>query len=70
MKISEYIAKLESIKAEHGDLEVETNMGMSRWPVWVPVVAHKLILGKRERTPRFWMEWDGEERKGEKVVRV
>lgn len=64
MKVSEYIAALEALKAEHGDLEVTTYMG-GVYPAGIPVTAYRLL-----RTEKYWHELHNESRKGEKVIRV
>lgn len=71
MKISEYIASLETIKAEHGDLEIDCyNPYRGRMEARDPVIQYRRILKPRERRDEFWNTWDGGDRKGDKVVRV
>jgi hypothetical protein len=70
MKISEYVAELEKIREEHGDLEVEKTapgVAMGRVAAEGPCVRHRLILPRGERKPRFWF-YQEDDRKGEKVV--
>lgn len=72
MTISDYIAELEKIREEHGDLDVEkTAVGtaMERVEATGPCVRHRLILRRGERKPRFWF-YQEEDRKGEKVVEL
>jgi hypothetical protein len=71
MKISEYIAALETIKAEHGDLEVQTHSGYGRSEARDPKLAYEMVLKGRESSPRFCGEYERDEsRRGEKVCRV
>ena len=71
MRISEFIERLEAIREEHGDLEVEKYNGQGyRCPARVPETAYRRILKGRERAPVFAMDFDGPERRGEKVCRV
>lgn len=71
MRISEYIAALEAIKAEHGDLEVETTgFDLQRIAARKPEIEFRKILSGRNRSPRFWNTWNGDAAKGEMVVRV
>ena len=67
MKISDMIAALEEIREEHGDLEVDTYGRYGRLPVMAPMIKYRLILKNRRTRPEFWCEWNGEDRKGEKV---
>ena len=69
MTISEYIRELEAIRAEHGELEIETyGLSCGRCPASTPTIAYKKILAGRQRRPAFW-SYDLKT-KGEKVVRV
>ncbi len=69
MKISEYIKKLEGHLAVHGDLEVEAyNFAGDRVEALPPTTKHRLILTGRATKPRFWHQWEGEEKKGAKVL--
>lgn len=69
MKISEYIAKLEAIKAEHGDLPVDTLGGDGRHEItYGPAVGFRKILKGRESRPGFWSDYMPIDQKGEKVV--
>jgi hypothetical protein len=71
MKISEYIKSLEEQLAFHGDLEVETYAAAGhRVEAPPPTIGYRLILTNREWKARFWEQWEGEERKGEKVLRI
>lgn len=74
MTITEYIKHLEDIRAEHGELEVDTEGFSGRRSAREPVVTYRKILGKRESRQEFWMDysWDPTMRcaKGQKVVRV
>ena len=71
MKISDYIAELQTIMAEHGDLEVETlNYSGYRVSASEPDIAFRKILVGRQSKPDFWWRGEGEDRKGEKVCRV
>lgn len=71
MKISEYIVALEAIKAEHGDLEVETTgFDLRRIAARKPEIEFRKILSGRNRSPRFWNTWDGDAAKGEKVASI
>jgi hypothetical protein len=71
MLASEYIAILQALVAEHGDLEVNTlrhNGERTKPPK--PALAYCGILRGRERNARFWQTWDDEELRGEKVIRL
>ena len=70
MKISEYIAALESLKLEHGDLKVETQGYNSRAEAPLPKLAYCKLLNKRQRNECFWYDFEDEKYRGEKVVRV
>ena len=71
MTISEYVRHLERIKREHGDLPVEDYDSYSgRGAAIKPEVAYRKVLRKRERKPRFWLDYEAQELKGEKVVRI
>ena len=75
MNISEFVAELEAIKAEHGDLDVETYDAIGyRKEAWKPEIAYRLILKGREHSPRFWNAYlpaeERESRKGTKVCKV
>ena len=71
MTISEYIAHLEGMKAQHGDLEVETvGLHFERETASKPVVAYRKILGKRERSSKFYSSYDPLDQRGEKVCRI
>lgn len=70
MKISEYIKALETIRAEHGDLELDTmSVDGCRRPACSPKVGFRKILKGRESKPAFWYEWasDCVGRQGDKV---
>lgn len=68
MKISEFIQKLEALKATEGDVDV-FNHGYSGYaPVCDPRVAHLRTLNKRESVQRTWVSYEPEDRKGAKVV--
>jgi len=76
MKISELIHALESIKAEHGDLDVERmSMNGDRVPAQWPDLAYRAKLRGRENKPRFASAFAYEknyenERIGEAVCRL
>ena len=76
MKISELIHALESIKAEHGDLDVERmSMNGDRVPAQWPELAHRAKLRGRESKPRFassfcYEKYYDTERIGEAVCRL
>lgn len=71
MKISEYIEALQSIMNEHGDLEVEAiTVNFDREEARSPVVGFRKVLKGRESKPSFFHQFDSEDRRGEKVVRV
>lgn len=71
MKISEYIAALESIRSQHGDIEVQKSGTLGdRETAPEPKLAHALTLKGRETKPRFWCGGKDESRKGEPVCRV
>jgi hypothetical protein len=71
MTITEYIAKLEAIRAEHGELLVDTFRGSGiRTEAPDPRVAYRKILSPRESRPSFWDQTDGLTKKGSKVVQV
>jgi len=71
MKLSEYIAKLEVLKGEHGDLDVETDGPFTgRIQAYEPKLAYRAILRGRCAKDRFWRRyWEGND-KGEKVIEV
>ena len=75
MIISEYIKKLEAIKAEHGDLYVyghdwsSTVLGAVRVAP-SPTVEHLAIPGKRERAVRIFNDGESDLRRGYKIVRL
>ena len=59
MKISEYIKELEKVKAEIGDVEVETlNSKPARVTAESPTVAYRLILSGTAKNPQFFDESD------------
>ena len=73
MKISEYIAALEAIRAEHGDLEVfQDAMGplFAIAPASAPKVSRFAIPTARERSLKQWSPWGGmgPDRKGAIMV--
>lgn len=70
MKISEYICRLEQVKAELGDVEVHHDEYAGRFPASQPKAGYALVLKGRESRPRFWHIADGEDRKGEPLCRV
>lgn len=66
MKISEYIMRLSNIKKDHGDLEVDTyGYPFKRVVAEAPQVAYRMILRPRESKSTFWVDFYGEDRKGE-----
>ena len=70
MTITNYIEKLEALRAEHGDIEVETyGVRGDRVTIADPILAFRKILGS-QRTPAFWSRYDPPEMQGEKVVRT
>lgn len=72
MKITEYMACLQAIFNEHGDLEVETlsRLTDSRIPHIGPTVTHVRVLQGNERKARFVLGSDPKWRHGKKVCRV
>lgn len=73
MTLDQYIEALESIRAEHGGKMQVNSLGFNggRMVARLPCIAHTLILENRDRLERFWHpSAAGEDRKGEKVVRV
>lgn len=70
MKISEYIAELEKVMEEVGDVEVQKDEGFGRRDARKPSVAYALILKGREHKLRFWNKYEGEDRKGGVVCRI
>lgn len=68
MRISELIAHLQSIQAEHGDLECDAITQNGREQLTFPAIAYRKILKGREWRSGFWWPSDGESRKGDKVV--
>lgn len=76
MKLSDYIAQLEDIKATHGDLDVKGvslgNGGAGAVDARKPVVTHLCKLVGRNWVVRFWNTWDGDgaDKMGDEVVRV
>jgi hypothetical protein len=68
MKATEFIAELQKLIEEHGDLEVDTfDTSFGRRPCRVPRVRNRLILKGRQRTPALWNELASEDCKGEAV---
>ena len=72
MKISEYIAELEKIKAEVGDVEVQTEGYGGRIEAYAPSIQYALILSGRQHKPRFWSKHAecGDKCKGGVVCRI
>lgn len=71
MKISEYIQKLEELKAAEGDVEVHTQGFHSVTVARAPQVVHLRLLSKRESVVRTWHpNLDAEEKKGQKVAYI
>ena len=75
MTIAGYIAELEKIKAEHGDLYVYERDPLSTVYGAVRVahgatVEHLAILGKRERSVRIVNYGGSDLRRGNKIVRL
>ena len=77
MKLSNYIAELIRLKEQHGDLEVCTyTWDRYRMDAPYPVIDFKAVLNGRERRQKFFNRFEaedrgqGEQRRGEKVVRV
>ncbi len=57
MKISEYVRVLESMAAEHGDIDIETLGDInSRAIVTLSRLAHRVTLRPSEAEPVFY-EW-------------
>lgn len=72
MKTSTYIAELQALIEEHGDLELDTtNFHGDRIEAQMPTIGYRKILAGRERKPMFWTSYcDKPEQKGEMVFRM
>ncbi len=71
MNLTEYIAALQKLLAQHGDLPVETQGPMGhREPARPPQLAHRQVMMGRETKQRFCWSDDKPERKGDPVIRV
>lgn len=73
MKVSEFIAALEAFKAEHGDLEVETERfnAQKRCTHDGPELAHRKVLRGREHKPAFYRGYgEPPETKGDPVCEL
>ena len=71
MTITQYIAHLQYIREEHGELEVEKyGVCNERQSAPPPLIGYRKILSKRESKPCFWYSGLTEEQKGEKVVKL
>lgn len=76
MTISDYIAILEKIRAEHGDLEVyQRQYGvlgavMPSTETYSAAVTHLAILSGRERAIRTVHSHEPEEKRGTKILRI
>ncbi len=70
MKISEYIKHLESVRDQVGDVEVQQYDYDGRSEARQPQVGYVLLLRPRERRPRFWSSYEGDDRKGDPICRV
>lgn len=72
MKASEYIAALQALIIEHGDLECKsrgfTHVLGASMPTIPPEAAFQAVLGKRERLERFAVL--SSDTKGEKVFKI
>lgn len=70
MTLNSFINILESLREEYGgDLEVEQYF-YGRKTVNTPRIGFRKILKGRESRPDFWETYDGEERKGQMVIRI
>lgn len=70
MKLSEYIKQLQEILDKEGDLTVKALGFNGVFDKSKPHTRNMKLLKPRERRPCYWEKWDGEYRKGEKVVAV
>ena len=71
MKITDYIAALQAIHDEHGDLDVENlTVRLDRVTSSAPEIDFRKILKGRESKPCFFYSCDDADRKGEKVCRI
>ncbi len=72
MKITEFMACLQAILIEHGDLDVETLSRTidSRIEHPGPKATHVRILQSNEKRPRFVLNSDPVWRRGKKVCRI
>lgn len=72
MKLSEYIEHLQELQNAVGDLPVKTYSmgGGGMMDARAPQTEHLRLMTKRESVVRCWQSYDGEEKKGEKVVRI
>ena len=72
MKISEYITKLQDLQNAVGDVEVKgTSIGNGgAVDAHPPKTEYLRKVSGREWIVRFWNTFDGEEKKGEKVVHI
>jgi hypothetical protein len=72
MKISEYVAALNALAAEHGDLDVETfDVSCNRVPAAPPRIEYRRILDSRKTKQKFWdRHTTGLAHRGDKVCAV
>ena len=72
MKITEFMACLQAILDEHGDLEVDTMSRItdSRVMHTGPVATYVRVLQDNERRARFVLGSDPKWRRGKKVCRI
>lgn len=70
MKITEYIEELETLRKEHGEIEVEKFTFSRRVPAPSPRVAYRRVLGGIEIRSGYWEKHQDEKHKGKKVVQI
>lgn len=70
MKLSTYIAQLKTLLEEHGDLEVQASQYGERQSAPAPVLAYERLLQGTEHKPRFFSQYDHDERRGALVIKV
>ena len=68
----DYIAELQSIAAQHGNIPVEKWLpAKGRHGAPAPRIAYRRNYPRgQQRTPAFWNEHDTEAQRGEMVVRI
>lgn len=71
MRVSDYIIKLEELKKQNGDVEVETyNSFSGRRTANAPKVSFTKVLRGRESKPAFYDTYMDQDRKGDLVIEI